>query len=157
MRATLGSLLVGALATVLACAPAPAPPVDTGAALAALREADAAYSRAGVARDLEAFMAAYTTDAVAYPPNEATVSGADAIRGYIGRFFQDTAFSITFQPVSAEISTDGTMGYTLNTGDLRATGPDGKPMAERMRDFHVWRKQADGSWKLALDIWNVER
>lgn len=23
-----------------------------------------------------------------------------------------------------------------------------------VRDFHVWKKQADGSWKVAVDIWN---
>ena len=48
------------------------------------------------------------------------------------------------------------MGYTLNAADLSYTGPDGKPLTEHLRDFHLWRKQPDGSWKLSIDIWNAE-
>ncbi len=155
MRAALVSSLVGALVAGLACAPAPAPVVDTGAAQAALREADAGYARAGVARDLDAFVAFYAQDAAVHPPGEAPVTGLEAIRAYLGRYFQDSAFAVTFQPVSAGLSDDGTMGYTLSGAELRATGPDGKPVTERIRDFHVWRKQTDGSWKLAIDIWNA--
>jgi ketosteroid isomerase-like protein len=129
--------------------------VDTAAAQNSLREADAAYSRAGNSRDLEGFVAHYAPEAVGYPPNEPTVTGTDSIRAYLGRFFQDTAFAATFQPVSLEVSSDGTMGYSLNTVELRVTGPEGKPVTERIRDLHVWRKQADGSWKLVIDLWNV--
>ena len=153
MRAAVVSSLVGSLVT--ACTPAPAPVADTGAALAALKEADAAYARAGVARDLEAFVAFYAQDASSHPPGEPPVTGVSAIRAYLGRYFQDTAFAAQFQPVSAVISDDGTMGYTLNGAELRVTGPDGKPMSERIRDFHVWRKQADGSWKVVIDMWNA--
>jgi ketosteroid isomerase-like protein len=155
MRAAAVSSLVGTLVAGFACSPAPTPVADTGAALAALREADAAYARAGTARDLEAFVAFYAQDASAHPPGEPPVTGAAAIQAYLGRIFQDTAFAARFQPVSAVVSNDGTMGYTLNGAELRVTGANGKPMSERIRDFHVWRRQADGSWKLVIDIWNA--
>lgn len=155
MPRTIAGLIISAFAAVVSCAPTPAP-VDTGAAQNALREADASYSKAGNARDLDGFMAHYASDAVGYPPNEPTVTGVDALRAYLGKFFQDSAFAATFRPVSIEVSSDGTMGYTLNTVELRATGPDGQPASQRVRDLHVWRKQADGSWKLVIDLWNVE-
>lgn len=155
MRRSL-AVLTGPVLALLACAPAPAPPPDTGAALTALKEADAAYAKAGAAKDLEAFLAFYAPDAAGYPPGEPTFTGAEATRSYLTKYFQDTAFAVTFSPVSAEVSADGTMGYTLNMAELRATGPDGKPMSEKVRDFHVWRKQADGAWKLVIDIWNAE-
>ena len=153
LRRTVAGLVFATLVAGVSCTPAPAA-VDTGAAQDALREADAAYSRAGNSKDLEAFVAHYAPEAVGYPPNEPTVTGLDGIRGWIGKALQDSAFAVTFQPVSLEVSSDGTMGYTVNTADLRATGPDGKPMDARIRDVHMWRKQADGSWKVVIDIWN---
>jgi ketosteroid isomerase-like protein len=27
---------------------------------------------------------------------------------------------------------------------------------QRLRDVHLWRKQADGSWKVVVDVWNME-
>jgi ketosteroid isomerase-like protein len=39
-------------------------------------------------------------------------------------------------------------------GDITVDGPDGEPVSESVRDFHVWRKDADGEWKLVIDIWN---
>jgi ketosteroid isomerase-like protein len=70
-----------------------------------------------------------------------------------GRYFQDSAFAVSFQPVTAGVSDDGTMGYTLSAAEMHGTGPDGKPAISRIRDFHVWKRVA-GSWKLAIDIWS---
>jgi len=84
------------------------------------------------------------------------VSGMPAIREFVAGFIADPAFAVTFRPISLEVSQDGTMGYTLSSGELTYTGPEGTPVTERLRDFHVWRKQADGSWKIAVDIWNAE-
>ena len=155
MQRALVPSLSFALVASFACTPAPAPVADSGAALAALKEADAGYARAGAARDLAAFVAYYAPDAAAHPPGEPPLTGVEAIRTYLDRYFKDSAFAVSFQPVSAAVSDDGTMGYTLNGAEMRATGPDGKPALERIRDFHVWKKQADGSWKLAVDIWNT--
>jgi ketosteroid isomerase-like protein len=91
-----------------------------------------------------------------YPPAEPTVTGADAIGTYVDGFFSDTAFAVVFRPMDIQVSDDGTLGYTLNSADLSFTGPDGRLVTEHIRDFHVWRRQADGSWRLAIDIWNIE-
>jgi len=55
--------------------------------------------------------------------------------------------------MTVAISAGGDMGYTLADVALSIAGPDGAPVEQRYRDFHVWRKQ-DGTWKLAVDIWN---
>jgi ketosteroid isomerase-like protein len=34
---------------------------------------------------------------------------------------------------------------------MTMTGPDGKPMSETGHYVVVWRKQADGTWKVAVD------
>ncbi len=143
------------LVGLLACAKPPAPP-DREAARASLSDAAARYAKAGAAKDKAAFVAFYATDAVVYPPNEATVNGSAAFGEFVSAYFNDANFAVTFQPASVEVSADGSMGTTLAITDITATGPDGKPASERIRDFHVWRRHQDGSWKLAVDIWNAE-
>jgi ketosteroid isomerase-like protein len=79
-----------------------------------------------------------------------------ALRSYLATFFMDSLFTVSFQPVMVEVSDDASMGYTMNNAALTYTGPDGKAATEKVRDFHVWRRQKDGSWKLLVDIWNSE-
>jgi uncharacterized protein (TIGR02246 family) len=143
------------LLLISACAKPAAAPPNTDEARASLRQADSAYSAAGHAKDRAAFVAAYTADAMMYPPGAATLSGREAIDKFLEGVFADSAFSATFRPLDVQVSTDGTMGYTLNEADLTSTGPDKKITTERVRDFHVWKREADGSWKLGIDIWNI--
>jgi uncharacterized protein (TIGR02246 family) len=149
------SLIVASLFTVVgACTMRGAG--DPEAAAASLRDADSRYSQAILGRDRAVLVAFYADDAASYPPAEATVTTLEGIVDMADAFWADPAFAASFKLVVIEVSDDGSMGYTLNALDLVATGPDGNPHPERMRDFHVWRKQADGSWKIAIDIWNSE-
>ncbi|MBI1967147.1 MAG: DUF4440 domain-containing protein [Gemmatimonadetes bacterium] len=132
------------------------PPVDLEAARASLRTADSGYSQTASGKNLEAFVALYEPSATMYPPAEALAQGTEAIRAFAGAFLKDPAFAVRFTPVAVEVAANGDMGYTLNTVDITVTGPDGKPATERIRDFHLWRKQADGRWKVVVDIWNAE-
>jgi ketosteroid isomerase-like protein len=143
------------LVNLIACTQPPAPP-DLEAARASLGDTAARYAKTATAKEAAGFAAFYASDAVVYAPNEATVKGSAAIGEFIKPYFGDANFAVTFQPAVVEVSADGSMGTTLAITELTATGPDGKPASERVRDFHVWRRQPDGSWKLTVDIWNAE-
>ena len=147
-------VVIPALVLSTACQRQPAPP-DVGAAKAALETADRQYSEATLGKNLDAFIGFYTADASMHAATIPTATGQDAIRAVASSFFQDPAFAGTINSELVEVSADGSTGYTFNTGVLTATGPDGKPMKEQLRDFHLWRRQADGSWKIVLDIWNL--
>jgi len=129
---------------------------DPGAAKAALEAASRQYEELGKTKDLNAFLSYYSADASMYPPAGPTATGLDAIRAVGSAFLADPAFAGTFRPVATEVSADGSMGYTLTDAELTVTGPDKKPVTERLRDFHVWRRQADGTWKIVVDIWNAQ-
>jgi uncharacterized protein (TIGR02246 family) len=121
-----------------------------------LSETAARYGEAVAAQDKDAFLAFYASDAVMYPPGAASLTGLPAIGEFVGAAFGDAAFEGNLDPPTVEVSADGTLGTTFGTGEITLTGPDGKPVTERIRDLHVWRRQADGSWKLAIDVWNAE-
>jgi len=59
--------------------------------------------------------------------------------------------------VEVEVGDGGDLGYTLNQFVITFTGSEGQPVTEQGRDFHVWRRQADGAWKVVIDIWNSDQ
>jgi len=62
-------------------------------------------------------------------------------------------FQAKFEIPEVEISSGGDMGYSLASVVLSYEDAAGKMVSEADRDFHVWKK-VDGTWKLAIDIWN---
>ena len=74
-------------------------------------------------------------------------SGREALRKrYEGK--SDTTFTLSWEPVFADISASGELGYTygLWTYKEKRSG-----QTERGTYITVWKKQADGSWKFVLD------
>lgn len=126
---------------------------DPAATLASLHEADAAYASAASARDLDAWMALYTDDSVLYPPEGAATVGLDAIRERFSGFVDDPNSTARFELLRAEVAPAGDMGYTMNLAITTGTGGDGEVTTSRIRDFHVWRRVEDGSWRIIIDMW----
>lgn len=146
------SLLTLVLTT--ACAPPPAPAPDLEAELAALRTAATAYHEAATAKDAARVVALYDEGAVMVPPNADLVEGLQGVKGYPFGFINTPGVELHFEIVRAEISATADMGWTLALGDITINRPDGTVGSDLIRDFHVWKKQADGSWKVVADIWN---
>jgi len=137
-----------------ACAPPPPPPPDLEAEVAALRAVATAYNDAASAKDAAGVVALYDQDAVMLPPNLDIVNGLEGVKGYRFGFITTPGVELRFELLDAEVSASADMGWTLSLANITINRPDGTVGAELIRDFHVWRKQADGSWKLAVDIWN---
>ncbi len=129
--------------------------VDIEAEMAALRAAADAYHAAGSAKDIDTVVSGYTSDSVTLPPNSASVHGLEGMREFATAFTQLPGFSMSFGETVAHVGAGGDMGYTLVDSIIRFDGPDGNQVEDRIRDFHLWRKDG-GDWKVAVDIWNSE-
>lgn len=57
---------------------------------------------------------------------------------------------LSWEPVFADVSRAGDLGYTTGPWEFRPNGPDDKPVAFGQY-FTIWKKQSDGSWKFVLD------
>jgi ketosteroid isomerase-like protein len=58
---------------------------------------------------------------------------------------------LSWQPTFADIALTGDMGYTTGPWEFKTDIKDAKPVA--FGNFlTVWKKQADGSWKFAIDL-----
>jgi len=88
------------------------------------------------------------------PPDAELVEGTAAVGDYRFGFIETPGVSLEFEILRAEVSESGDMGWTLARGDITIENADGTIGRDEVRDFHVWRKAADGSWRVEVDIWN---
>ncbi len=143
-------LAIGVLAAA-SCSPS----VNLEAERMLLRQADEWYTATANAGDVEGLTALYAEDATRYSPSGESTTGIDAMRAFAEGVASTPGFHITAQRLALEVGEGGDMAYTLNLLELSVTGPDGEPVVQRLRDFHLWRKQADGAWRIVEDVWQV--
>jgi len=105
--------------------------------------------------DIEAALDFWATDAVMMPPDLPVLSGKDAIREYVTGATSIPGFKISWEPVSAQISTGGDMAYMIERNVVEVDGPDGGKIITHGKVVTVWRKGDDGEWKNVVDMWNT--
>jgi uncharacterized protein (TIGR02246 family) len=120
---------------------------------AAIRAVDGAWAKAATAGDAAAMAALYTADAVLLPPGEPPV------RGGVERYFagMTSAFSGPFELSTSTVEGRGDLAYA--SGEYKATltpkKSGAKPMpTETGKYLEVMKRQPDGSWKMAYDMWS---
>ena len=64
--------------------------------------------------------------------------------------------SVTWAPQGAEIAQSGELGYTWGRWSNVTYAADGTMLDTYGKYVTIWKKQDDGSWKIAIDIWNSE-
>jgi len=124
-----------------------AAPPDVEAYKAQLLSADTAFSNAaqkiGV---LNAFLGVATAETKILSGKGL---GFEAVRAeYQG--FPATA-TLSWKPSFSDVSATGDLGYTWGRYEYRELKADGKAIVETGTYVTVWRRQADGSWKVVLD------
>ena len=149
-------LLIVATLLVLAVSGC-APQVDVGAERTALLRTDKEWAEVAATSDVERLLSFWTEDAVIYPAGAPAVVGKEAIREFIHRSHSLPGFSVSWEPTQAVVSDSGDIGYTLGTTEFTVNDAEGKLISSRGKYVLIWKKQADGSWKCAVDILNFDQ
>jgi ketosteroid isomerase-like protein len=105
----------------------------------------------GTITDAGRFVSFLAADASIYPAGMPIATGEQAIREMHKAMTSSPGFSLRWTPAKAEVSAAGDIGYT--TGTYEATMANG---TEKGKYVTLWRKQADGNWKVAEDIFNAD-
>jgi len=156
---TLGrSGLLACLVAVAACAqqaPAPPPPTpapDTRAAdEAAIHALVKDWSAAAQAKDAEKFMAVYAEDATVMMEAMADVSGKATIREAITAMMSDPNFALSFAADKVVVARSGDLAYETGSYQMTMSDAKKKPATQSGHYVVVWRKEADGAWKVVID------
>lgn len=126
--------------------------VDTAAAAADIKAMEDAQIAAINGKDAAKATAAYGENAAFIGDDGKLVSGSAAIAEIFAGFLPDPALKIDYQPGQKTFSDDGSMAYATATYSETITDPATKKVVTLTgTNLSVWKRQADGSWKLVAD------
>ncbi len=134
--------------SVAACAGGAASLSD--ADIAAIEEVDESWAAAANGDDWGGLAALYTEDAILMPPNGPVVQGRAAIEAFFVAFPPTSGW--TLNPV--EIDGRGDLAFVRGTFSTMIEMEGMPAVQETGKYIEIRRKQADGSWLLAVDIFN---
>jgi uncharacterized protein (TIGR02246 family) len=116
-----------------------------------LRAAEDTREELWNAKDAAGLAALYTEDAMRLPPDAGRTVGREAIEAmFEGEF---AAGLENMQLEATDIGHDGNLGWVV--GNTTIDFPMGDTMGTGTGNYVViYRKEADGAWRLVVDTWN---
>jgi ketosteroid isomerase-like protein len=145
----------GVLLLCVACA-APPPPekpaVDLAAERAAVETADKEWSAS--IQDVDKYMSFYADGAYFLGINQPMIVGKQGIRERIDYLNDLPGFGAEVSAVKVEVSKEGDMAYVVGKGQWGLAVEGGESVVVPGKTLTVWKKQADGSWKIVAEAIN---
>lgn len=115
-----------------------------------VRAGMAAFQDAFNRQDTVGLSAVYTEDAKLMPPNVPVLTGRTAVESFWKGAFTRGVSRIEKTPIDVQVfgeSAVETSRYFATVGDKKIAG----------KDILVWRRDPDGKWRIATDIWNNDQ
>ena len=129
---------------------------DSTDAVAAIIKADSLWDDQSAHNSAEGWLSFYTDDAIMMPPGENTCTDKASREASIKNMFAMPGVNMRFQATKTEVSKSGDLGYSTGPYQFSYKDATGKEMHETGKFCETWKKQADGSWKCIVDIWNAD-
>jgi uncharacterized protein (TIGR02246 family) len=129
--------------------PIPLSPEELDAVRAVGRAQQAAIN----AEDVDRIVALYAPDAVSLPPGWEALQGHEAIRHFWEG--QVTGVQGTGSYTTMVVYGENDVAYEAGTYTYAYTDAAGVALTRHGKFLVVLRRQADGSWKIAADMWNL--
>ena len=128
------------------------PPLDAAAMRDTIQAREKEWSAAFIAGDAAAIANLYTEDAMQVQPSGASPTGREAITAQMKKQL-DTLNVTAREDVPEEVFVAG--NYVVEIGHYSYSGTTkkgNKPVSASGRYMVLWRKDADGVWRLLRDI-----
>jgi uncharacterized protein (TIGR02246 family) len=147
------ALTASVLLWTVGCTQAPPPVADTrDADIKAIKDADAAEARDMAAKAFDKMAGYYADDAVLITPGAPAAVGKEAIKG-MTKVLVDMETELKFASTKVDVAKSGDLGFAQGTYTMATTDPKTKRrVTEKGNYVTVYKKQADGSWKIIEDI-----
>ncbi len=123
---------------------------DRRAIEAGLQQLEEAFT----AGDADAVVSLFSQDCITLPPNEAARVGKDAVREWHEAIFQQ--FSGVADLTSGEVVIRDDLAYLLGAYTMQLTSSEGAEIVDNGKFIMIWRRQSEGSWMIARNIWNSD-
>jgi ketosteroid isomerase-like protein len=91
----------------------------------------------------------YAPDCIAFPVDQPMISGLEELKKYVDSEPMEISF--------VNLSTEGSGSYAVAHGTFNIKfSTDSAEMNMPGKYVEVWKKQADGTWRLYRDIYNMD-
>ncbi len=119
-----------------------------------LRASIDAFYAAVEAGDGEAHIAMFSDDAIMMP-NHWTLSRGKETVAEIIRAGEGSVFRLRDREI-VDMDASGNLAYTVNSYYYTYHPAGGEPQWHKTKNVHIWKRDAEGIWKLHVDIWNSD-
>ena len=119
-----------------------------------IRDGTKGYVEAYNRGDAAAAADFYTEDAKVLPANMEMVSGKQAIREFWRTAMEMGVKRMNLETV--EVGYDGNLAYERGVSIVNIEPKGEQARTEKGKYLIVLKRQPDGSWKVAVDIWNSD-
>lgn len=139
------------------CSQAPAPVDSRKAAEAAINSTSEEFAKATEAKDLDKIISYYTDDAILFAPSSPAAVGKEAVRKAWQGFLGGPPSKIDVSGTIIDVAASGDLAFERGEFTLTTTDAKGKTASATGKLVDVWKKQADGSWKMAADTNSMDK
>ena len=117
-----------------------------------VRELEVAALSSGA---IEGLAAVYTDDVRFMPPNEPALMGLQAGQQWFADFVEE--FTVSLDYTGSDVTFAGDWAIEHYVGTVMMTPKaGGETITETLKGIHIYRRQPDGSWRIAQDVWNFD-
>ena len=131
----------------------PVPVMDMAQVRQAIEEANVKFGDAVRMADAAALASLYTEDARLLPPNSEMIEGKEGIEAFWGGGLEMGIKGAVLTTV--DVLGLGDMVCEIGEYDLTIQPEGQEEIKDRGKYLVIWKKAADGTWKLHVDIWNT--
>ncbi len=103
--------------------------------------------------DPASLAALYTEDATLLPPNSEAIRGRQGIEAFFKAGMQMGISEATLETVDVEYL--GDVAYEVGAYTMKIEPEGGQATADKGKYVVVWKRDGDGPWQLAVDMWNT--
>lgn len=119
-----------------------------------LKQLEGEFMKTAGEKGSRGYMSYYAEDAVEVPNGAPFILGKVNIGKGMG-FLDDANNRLVWRPVGGDISSSGDLGYTYGSFEFHSKDKDGKLHVDYGKYTSIWKLQADGKWKVVLDMGNT--
>jgi ketosteroid isomerase-like protein len=113
------------------------------------------WSKTAGTDSVDRIVSYWADDAIVMSPGQPPVKGKNAIKEMILETAKIPGFKISWEPISVSVSESGDMAYLIEQNQITVNDSLGRPVTEHNKSVTIWRKEAGGTWKNVVDIWNA--
>lgn len=104
----------------------------------------------------EAYFSFIGKDGIMMAPEQPLLKGHEKIRNVLKQFESLPGFNVKWVPQEAFVSNSGDLGYTIDKMVVSFDDEDGNTTNQFQKVVSIWKKNTEGDWKMAVDIWNAD-